>query len=441
MALSLSALQRTDNPAAVSISRGKVGRLLLAANDASSHQRGLKRDRLRLRDAVSSVLASLKGENVKSSIVAQVEDLLLSLGDNSSSLTEAKASEEAATSVSSTVAESTRRHQQQTPPPSSPVASKYALDAIARLDQMQQDLLTRSRCTSPMSPAPVPSSSAELAEAQETIRELEARNALLNKDLQLSLLALNKSSQSRQLAAAHAARSTKFQLAATLSEINPGAGTPDVDDHVKKLTSRLDALQQELDKSLEERQRLDREQAAKNAATEKVVQHYQARVADLERANLELTLKYTSSTVGGGEEERERLVRQIQLLDDLSSKSVRRVDQLDILVSKVKEQLTSAKSADAVLKSLCVLLDLPSPTVAPKVPLAQASPLTFSNNNSNSSSSVGNSGGSSRDKGKENNHPSTAVKTPAPAAAKRSTPSPLQRFGVLTTISPLASLR
>jgi len=280
-----------------------------------------------------------------------------------------------------------------------------------------------------MSPAPVLSSSAELAEAQETIRELEARNALLNKDLQLSLLALNKSSQSRQLAAAHAARSTKFQLAATLSEINPGAGTPDVDDHVKKLTSRLDALQQELDKSLEERQRLDREQAAKNAATEKVVQHYQARVADLERANLELTLKYTSSTVGGGEEERERLVRQIQLLDDLSSKSSRRVDQLDTLVSKVKEQLTSAKNADEALKSLCVLLDLP---ITPKVPLFDASPLSSSSSSSSSS----------RDKGKENNHPSTAVKTPAPTAVKRSTPSPLQqRFGVLTTISPLASLR
>lgn len=430
MALSLSALQRSENPTAVSISRGKVGRLLLAANDAtSSAQRGLKKERARVRDAARSVLASLKEENVKSSIIAQVEDLVLSLGDNSSSSTEAAAA-----------ATTTTQIQQQAPPPSSPVASRYAMDAIARLDQMQQELLTRSRCTSPMSPTPVSSAAAaELAEAQETIRELEARNALLNKDLQLSLLALNKSSQSRQLAAAHAARSTKFQLAASLSEISPGfpAKTPpDVDDHVKRLTSRLDALQRELDKSLEEQQQRDREHAAKNAVAEKVLQSSQARVVDLERANLELTLKYASI---GGDEERESLVRQIQLLDDLSSKSSRRVDTLAALVSKIKEQLTSSKSADATLKSLCSLLDLPPPAVTTKAPLAHASPLSSSTN----------SGGSSMGRGKENSQPSAALKTPShatgPAAtsAKKSTPSPTlqQRFGVLTTISPLASLR
>jgi hypothetical protein len=436
MALSLSALQRSDNPTAVSISRGKVGRLLLAANDAtSSAHRGLKKERVRVRDAARNVLASLKEENVKSSIIAQVEDLVLSLGDNSSSSTEAAAA-----------ATTTTRNQQQAPPPSSPVASRYAMDAIARLDQMQQELLTRSRCTSPMSPTPVSSASsaeacsraAELAEAQETIRELEARNALLNKDLQLSLLALNKSSQSRQLAAAHAARSTKIQLAASLSEISPGFPVrtpPDVDDHVKRLTSRLDALQRELDKSLEEQQQRDREHAAKNAVAEKVLQSSQARVVDLERANLELTLKYTSR---GADEERESLVRQIQLLDDLSSKSSRRVDTLAALVSKIKEQLTSSKSADATLKSLCSLLDLPPPAVTTKAPLVHASPL------SSSSSSGGSMG-----RGKENSQPSAALKTPShatgPAAtsAKKSTPSPTlqQRFGVLTTISPLASLR
>jgi hypothetical protein len=246
---------------------------------------------------------------------------------------------------------------------------------------------------------------------QKQLASVDAKCSLLQKDLQLALLSSNKSAQSRQLAAAFAARSTKIKLEETLSAIKASANSPlpldgngssprrttvtspsassqrfplafstplnsqvqpdsDIDATVKKLTSRLDSLQHELEEKSElchalERQLRDIDTKADRAAND--IKVYQARIVELERANLELTLRSPTQ----GSRDQEELVRQLKS-QDVCQKSSLRVNTLEARLRQEREShlalrgkmrvavetMSSAKNSQQCSSALHVLLEL-----------------------------------------------------------------------------------
>ena len=430
----------------VVIGRDKLARLHAAASKAGTESRQMKRALHLTRAALASVvneLASSKKER-ESGLMGRVEKLLSVLEDKLQADDAAAVVAVAPRSPTPAppAAAAPARASSTSPSASSSddeeghASPTFARDAIARLDHAQLNLMSRrSVGGSSGSPLPAPRLlqvtqspskdllQQQLSSARDEIQALETKNAQLRKDVQLALLAMNKTTQSRQLAAAFAARSTKLKLDATLSAIkaeaaaatpsarsasatpelsSPRAQTPraapwclstpslqqqqqqqehqqqeqqqfggslsyatpavpcdgELDVYVRRLTGRLDELQQQLDQSEErgcENERKIRTLVAAATAGEK-------RVQELERQNAELLLLQGAHA---RDEAAERGARRVATLEArLRSEQDARLALRGKLRVQVEalSQAAGRRQVEQALRVLMELLDMPPPT-------------------------------------------------------------------------------
>lgn len=379
----------------VSVKKEKIARLTAAANHASRENARLKQrlqeersDKIKQCNTLQEIVSDLyknKSETLKI-IVERLENVVHRMEQQGGKELIEESEKDKLTIVTEAA-----------------TSPAFAEDAIARLHQAQNDLLARSRGNASCSP-PSPTALVErkpqeavaqeqlqlqLDRARESIETLEERNAALQKDLQLALLSLSKSSQSRKLAAAFAARSTKIKLEATLSAIKAsqhsvsprsplsvnassipatpstsyscstpleGFLTPysdDVDEQMRKLTVRLDHLQRELNAAVETRfedEQTIRDLNAKLVSAGSDIFKYQSRIQELERSNMEYA--HAQSLVGTrlpDSQEREAMAMRRDLaLEDLALKSARRIA---VLENSLREEQESSRSLSSKLRS------------------------------------------------------------------------------------------